>query len=454
MYPPRRHLKPSLLAFTLWITLSFMSDGAAANDDALNLDRSAREWTTQEKSQTLVLSKGTTLTLGPNTRVLRLPMIPVALGGQNYAKSAYSVEIREGRLDVYIDPNVRPLYGLVVRAPRTVGAIVKEGKATIAVTPREVTIAARSGKDVMSAISEQWRPLRVGKAFTVSDKNPQGAQRPLLPAPTLQIDNPVSIALGATITPQRLSWTKVSGSESYLLRLYHDLGNASVLIREQQLNETSQLLGNLKAGRYHAIVSSIDETNLEAGQSAKVEFRIVEAIVPKGALVVGNTIQLPALERLQFLHAEGLEMSYGNSSTDFVSAPPSVRLRDGNPVLVRLRERGKSQETRLQLAPMDLVLTAELAPVRAVWPGAPITITVHARHRDGSPAPTENSVFPRVTVNSQPVHVEWQETLGELSCQVDKPPTPGPWVVRVLLRDARGKDVAHDFLEVATRPTP
>jgi hypothetical protein len=379
-------------------------------------------------------------------------MIPVALGGKDYAKSAYSLELQTGRIDVDIGTNIHPIYGVVVRAPRKVGAIFKTGQATITATDNRVTIAARSGNDAMSAIAEQWRPLRTGRAFTVNDKNPQGTQYPLLQAPTLQIDAPVAITIGTTTTPQRLSWNPISKSNGYLLRLFHQIADASVLVREQQLNDNSLVIGNLKAGRYSATVSSIDESNLESAQSAKVYFRIVETILPPGAFVNGNTIRLPSAERLRLIQVEDLELSYGSTSNYFVAAPQSISLISAEPLQLRLRDRGEARETLIRLEPLDIQPNIELSPTRAVWPGIPITITITARHRDGSAAPMEGVLFPNVTINNQAVKVKWLTVPGKLSCTVDKPKSPGPWVVRVRLRDARGRDVARDFLEVAERP--
>jgi hypothetical protein len=207
----------------------------------------------------------------------------------------------------------------------------------------------------------------------------------------------------------------------------------------------------LKAGRYYATVSTLDEVQLESEPSATENFRIVEALLPPNALMTGNTIQLPEQERLQFINPEGLELSYGSLSNYFVNAPQSIGLFDGASVQVRLRERGSSQETRIRLEPLDSKVTVDLSPKQAVWPGAPVTITIGEQRRDGTSTPIDETLVPVVTVNSESVRMNWNRTANTLSGTLDQPVTAGPWVVRVLLHDARGRVIARDFLEVAKR---
>jgi hypothetical protein len=415
--------------------------------------KDAKEWTTADHHLTVVLHPGTTLILAPHTRVLRLPMIPTALGGREFAKTAYNIELVTGRVDVEIDPSRRPIYGLIVRTARKVGAIVKHGRATVSVHDGNVTVAARSGKEMMTAIGERWRPLRVGRAFVVNDSNPEGLNRALLAAPIGKVDQAVAVAVGASMTPQRLSWNEIPQNHGYVVQVFRKSANAAALVAEARVKTTSHTLQRLDAGRYYATIASIDESDLESSPSAAIAFRVVEAVLPPGASVDGAVIQLPMAERLRLLEVEDLELSYGKRGEDFVAAPPSIGLHDGGPVRIRLRERGSAHETQLALEPLDVVPSIELGPRRAQWPGPPVTIDVVTRRRDGSPAEAEPFFHASVTVNSEPVNVIWQKTPGRMSFRLDKPSHRGPWIVRVMLHDARGREVARDFLEVAEAPT-
>ncbi|MGC4066974.1 MAG: FecR domain-containing protein [Polyangiaceae bacterium] len=333
--------------------------------------KDAKEWTTEERHQTVVLHPGTTITLAPHTRVLRLPMIPTALGGREFAKAAYNVELVAGRIDVEINPTRRPIYGLIVRTTRKVGAIVKYGRATVSANDGNVTVAARSGKEMMTAIGERWRPLRVGRAFVVNDASPEGLSRALLSAPSGKVDQAVAVAIGANMTPQRLSWNEIPQSKGYIVQVFKKAGNIATLVNESRVDATSQLLQRLEAGRYYATVATLDESNLESSPSPAIAFRVVEAVLPPGATVEGAVIQLPMAERLQLLEVADLELSYAKHGEDFVAAPPSIGLHDGGPVRIRLRERGSAHETHLALEPVDVVPTNRTRPATGAMARSP-----------------------------------------------------------------------------------
>lgn len=476
MFSPCRPPKQRLLVFTLGTSLFLMSGTAqtaqpepnepatlpkptATNPDtsstpsaSTSADRTASEWITNEGSLTVELNRGTTLTLGPRSRVLRLPSIPVALGEREYSKTAYSVELVSGRLEVQIDPTIRPIYGVVVRAPRKVGAIAKSGTVSIVASNDRVSIVARSGKYAMAAIGERWRPLRVGQAFVVSTKSPQGDQYPVPPAPALTVDTPVAMAIGTSITGQRLSFSPIANAATYRLRIYQSIDEKPSLVQEHDLVKTSHSVNQLTAGRYWASVCAVDGAEIESASSPRVDFRIVEAVLPPGAIVDDNAIYMPVSERLQLLHVEGLEIGYGNSSDLFVPAPQSIGFIRDDSLQFRLRERGSKSETRIRLEPLDLKPTIEISPARAVWPGTPISISIVMRRRAGSSTSIESLLVPTISINNRPTKVNWASRAGKMSCVVEKPASAGPWVVRVLVRDTRGRDVARDFIEVAVDP--
>jgi hypothetical protein len=376
-------------------------------------------------------------------------MIPGSLGGKDSAQAAYSIELVSGRVDVDIDASIRPIYGLIVRAPRKVAAVVKSGNATLAVSPVAVTVAARSGRALMVGHGDRWRPLRTGQAFTVSDTDTQGAHRAIIPAPTVQLDSSLSLVMGEAFTPQHLSWSKVPTSKGYIVRLYCYVAQKPALIRQWHVEDQKLALGALPAGRYGASVSAIDGTHLESAASPVIDFNVVRAVLPPGAELDANTVRLPSTERLRFEDTQGLEVSYSRHGGDFVPVPPSIGLGHGKGVSLRLRLKGSLQETRLTLEPLDLLPTVEIGPAHAIWPGPPVTISVKVQHPDGRPADTQSAVSATVTVNNEVVDVAWLRERGKMSCQVEKPATPGPWVVRVRLSDPRGHDLGRDFLEVA-----
>lgn len=376
-------------------------------------------------------------------------MVSVALGMKDAAPKIFSLDLVSGAIDVEVIAGRRPFYPVLVRAPRKVGAIVKTGLATIKTTATSTTVADRSGLDMTVSVAERWRPLRVGRSFSVMNSDTTGSQRQLPPAPMVQVDRPVVLALGTEVPRQRLNWGEVPNSNGYLLRIHRVTEKALELVQERQLEKTEATIDNLAPGRYYANVMSIDASGLESGQSAPIQLRVVATTVPDGAYTTPTAIRLPGDARISLLHTEDLEMTYGHSNGVFVAAPESVGLHDGKAVRLRFREKGSALETQIQLEPLDIEPKILLEPSRATWPGDPVSIRVSLRRRDGSTFPEEAGIFASVSVNARPVSPQWQRSAGQIATQLEKPPFPGPWVVRVVVHDARGHILGRNFLEVA-----
>jgi hypothetical protein len=424
--------------------------GGEVDPDDLRSDQT--QWSTTDSTRSIQLGEATTVTLGPNSSVLKQPKVPVSLGIKDAAPRTFCLELVSGTLDVEVATNRRPFHGVLVHAPRRVGAIVKVGRATISATTAGTTVAARSGQDMTVSVSERWRALRVGRSFSVTAADPAGSQRQLLAAPTVQVDRPVVLAFGSDPPSQRLSWRAIRGSQGYLLRIFRQSGHTSKLVREQRTQRSESVVDGLAPGRYSANVTTIDPTGLESGESPPIQLRIVEAGLPPGAYATPTAIHLPANERITLLHAEGLKMTYGAGNTMFVAAPETVGLHDGQSVQIRLRENGTSAlETHLQLEPLDIRPRIWLEPRRAIWPGLPVSIRVSLQH-DGTLPPEAAAMVASVSINAQPISVNWQHIAGTMTTQVDKPAFAGPWVVRVVVHDPRGHVMARDFLEVAQQP--
>ena len=159
-------------------------------------------------------------------------MVPVPLGIKDAAPAVFSLELVKGTLDVEVTANTKPFYGVLVQAPRKVEAIVKTGRATVSTGSTGTSVAARAGRDLMVAVSERWRALRVGRAFVVTAADPAGAQRPLLPAPVLRIDRPVVLGFAEHTPSQRLSWHEVPSSQGYRVRVHRVIGDGTQQVAE------------------------------------------------------------------------------------------------------------------------------------------------------------------------------------------------------------------------------
>lgn len=410
------------------------------------------QWSTTDAPRTIRLRDGTSITLGSNSRVSQLPMVAVPLGIKDAAARVFCLELEAGTLEVDIDPTKRPIYGVLIHAPRKVTAIVKTGSATVTTSALGTTVAARSGRDMSVSVAERWRPLRIGRSFSVNATDIGGRQKLLPSAPVIQIDRPVVLAVHAEVPLQQLKWTRIPEARGYWVRIYPEGESASTPLRRLRVDKTELALEGLAPGRYRASVSAIDEHELESAESSAVDIRVLAASLPPGAYATANVIYLPPNARIALQMAGDLEMTYGSDNALFVAAPETIGLHDGKAVRVRLRERGSKFETRLQLEPLGIDPRISIEPDRAIWPGPAVNIVVDLRRSDGTMPPNATSISAAVTVNAKPLDVSWKRSNGILRAEVEKPPFPGPWVVRIVVQDPHGQVLARDFLEVAVEP--
>lgn len=419
--------------------------GPIATDDA--------EWSTGDSPRSVRLRDGTSIVIGPHSRVLQSAMVPVPLGIKDAASRVVCLDLVEGSLDIAVDENKRPIYGVLIHAPRKVTAIVKTGRASVSASANSTTVAARSGRAVSVSVSERWRTLRVGRSYAVTNESPNGRQQALPTPPSVRIDRPVMLSLGDELPPQRLSWQPVAKARSYWVRLYQLQGESSQIVRKLRVEKPEASLKGLAPGNYRAEVTTVDEDELESPESAPVHLRILAASLPPGAYVTSTAVHLPAQARIALQVSDELEMTYGSGDSPFVPAPETIGLHDGHAVRVRLREKGSKFETRLQLEPLRVEPKILMGPLRAAWPGPPVTVKVDLRCKDGTLPPSEKAISAEVSVNAKPMEVKWNRSEGILRAEIEKPPFPGPWVVRVVVNDPTGQAVARDFLEVAVQPS-
>jgi hypothetical protein len=177
---------------------------------------------------------------------------------------------------------------------------------------------------------------------------------------------------------------------------------------------------------------------------------VVGVELPEGAYVSGDAIMLRRYERVRFTHAEGLELTY-DQATSFVPAPDSAGLNRGRAALVRLRQRGETDEARLLLVPDSVTTDVELAPQLATWPGDRVTVRIRVRSDSGKSSANGTTIRPEVTVNGANVTPNWTQRTDLWLGTIPTPSSPGPWVVRVRVFDKHGELTGRASLEVAQR---
>ena len=412
----------------------------------------ANEWVTQDLPQVVELREGVKLTLGPATRVVRQPSIPVPNHLKDLAPRAYAVELMSGRLDLDIDTRHPPIYGVMVRAPRRVAAFSKGGRSTILASAQGVVVAATSANEMSGASADKWHSLRNGTALVVSRELPNGTVRDLLKSPTLQVSSPLKLSLGSS-EPTRLNWSAIPETKCYKVTLWRETSEGSTPVHDYEVEQTVFELPQLEPGKYGATVAAVNRWQIESPGSNKVPIRVIGVELPKGAYVYHGIPQLGRLQKLHLSEVDELEMAYG-SATLFSSVPESLGLATGHPLSVRFREPSGGEEVTLMLEPRSIQGSIEFEPKGARWPGQTVKVTVRLFGPEGSDLPEAVNVALSASVNSKPLDVTWAHEGHTWITRIEQPPLSGPWILRVKATDQLGQILAHDFIEIALPSSP
>jgi hypothetical protein len=368
------------------------------------------------------------------------------------APRAYAVELVSGRLDVDIDTAKKPIFGVIVRAPRGVAAFSTGGRSTIIVSPTRVVLAALAGKELSGSALEKWRSLHVGTALVVSRDNPAGQVHELLPPPLAQAEHALKFTLGSS-APTKLSWSSVPDAQSYEISLSRETLDGSIPVACFDAKQTYFDLPPLEPGQYTATVAATDRWLIDSLPSNTVAIRVIEIKLPEGAYVYNGVAQLGREQQIHFSQVDGLEMAFG-SGTLFRPATESLGLSTGHPLLTRFRQRGSNDEVTLKLEPRAIASTVQFEPQQAQWPGQALNVEVRIFGPNGADLPESIDVAMHTSVNAKAIDVNWDHEGNVWRAKIKQPPIAGPWIVRVTANDQVGQVLARDFIEVALSGKP
>ncbi|HEV8549296.1 MAG TPA: hypothetical protein VGQ57_09710, partial [Polyangiaceae bacterium] len=171
---------------------------------------------------------------------------------------------------------------------------------------------------------------------------------------------------------------------------------------------------------------------------------------PGGFIDAGGTLYFSPGSRLGLAHMEGVEMSFGRSG-EFGVAPPWIDLLRDEPRLFSFRAAGAGSQaatTELFLVPRRARARVEFGPRTPSWPGKPLEISVKVQ--DNLRATAAADANPVVTVGVEPVAVKFRREGESLKGELPPQAGPGPWVVRVVVKDPNGLELGRDFVEIAS----
>lgn len=388
------------------------------------------------------------LAAGARVRFGRSTHLTLGKAGQP-STFALSLDLLRGRIDVRVPVAKPPRIAVLVRAPRKVSVVVEGGHGIILSNPAGVTVAAARG-DMVAAIGNEWKPLPAGTVRSVGPAAPSGKPHAMLGATHVAVSDPLLLSVQGETRATTAVWLPVRGAARYNVSVSRPDGTE---VRTLHTSAHTARLDGLAPGRYEVRVQPIDRFGLEAPVSAPDTVRVVGAKLPAGSFVSDGTVLLGRGQRVHFTHVDGVQVSYDAASA-YIPAPVSIGLARGHATRVRFREAGGERDAAaLALAPRALSARIEIGPRMAHWPDDKVHVTVRVVDWNNRPVPAGIKLDPSVSINVFPVHVHWTRRGNTLGSVVPAPTIPGPWVVRVEVKDQFGEELGRNFLEIAPSPS-
>lgn len=385
------------------------------------------------------------LSLAPGATVRVFP-VPQQLQLSPGAKTTtYSFALMQGRVDVTVPakPN-----SAVLCSMGKLSAVIATGKASLFTQADKVTIASVDG-DVRS-MSDHWQTLAPGTLARFGDGR-SGTPEPMIAAPRLLPGQRLWFSSGDPVAISGIAFEKVAKAQRYELRLRAKDGSGEQLrsvVGETRLSDT---FTPITPGEYQIAARSVDAEGIAGLWSSFETVRVVGVTLPPGAYASGDDIFLGKGQEVSFSHIDGVEMTYEGAGR-YVPASRTVSLFRGETTGVSFRVPGSAFPTSARLRPRSLYAQVTIGPRRAVWPKDPVEIVVELKTKAGQSVPDGLELKTEVKLGVEPIEVSFARQGSRLVGVVPPTDRPGPWVLRVEVKDQYGALLGRDFLEIAKAP--
>lgn len=362
--------------------------------------------------------------------------------------TTYSFSLIHGRVDITVPAKPK---SAVLCSLGKVSAVVGNGQATVLLHGDEATVASVEG-DVRTLAQDHWQTL-APSSLSHFNGDRGSPPEPAVAAPTLSPGQRLWFSPGDPVAVSGFTFGAVAAADHYELRLRAADGSTQQrLVRGRpRLDEP---FAPVLPGQYELSARSIDAEGI-AGRWSKAEpVRVVGVTLPPGGYATGGDIFIGKGQEVRFSNTDGLEMTYEGAGR-YVPASEAVSLYRGETTMVSFRVPGSVFPTSARLRPRGLYAHVVLGPSRAVWPTDPVQIAVELRSKDGEGVPQWLELKPEVKLGIEPIEVTFTRDGNRLIGTVPPTSLPGPWVLRVEVKDQFGALLGRDFLEIAkAKPVP
>lgn len=389
------------------------------------------------------------LTLAPDASVRVFPVSQELQLNPGSKTTTYSFALMRGRVDVLVPSKPK---SAVLCSVGKVAAVVGAGQAVI-IGKGDSSTLANIGGDVRAMVADRWHTLRPGSLAHYSGDR-AGEPEPMLAAPALTPGQRLWFSPGEPIPITGFNVNGVARAARYELRLRPKDGGAE---QRRSITSGTRLTDPFSAvppGAYELSTRSVDAEGIAGPWSAAELLRVVGVTLPPGGYASDGDIFIGKGQEVRFSHTDGLEMTYEGAGR-YVPASQAVSLYRGETTVVSFRVPGSVYPTTARLRPRGLYAQVTIGPRRAVWPNDPVQIVVELRNKEGEPVPEWVELKPDVRLGIEPIDVEFTRSGNRLIGSVPPAAKPGPWVLRVEVKDQFGALLGRDFLEIAqAAPTP
>jgi hypothetical protein len=385
----------------------------------------------------LSLSPGASVRVFPNHQELQL-----APGTKT---TTYSLALIQGRIDITVPTKPR---SAVLCSMGKVSAVVSAGQATLLTHGEQTTVASVDG-DVRTLAADHWLTLTPGTLSHFSGDHGT-APEPTVSAPALTPGQRLWFSAGDPVAVTGFAFGQVPNAHRYELRLR--AADGSVQLRSVQgRTRLEDPFAPVAPGQYELTARSLDVQGIAGRWSKPEPVRVVGVTLPPGGYAAGGDIFIGKGQEVRFSNTDGLEMTYEGAGR-YVPASQGVTLYRGETTMVSFRVPGSVYPTSARLRPRGLYAHVALGPSRAVWPTDSVQIAVELRSKNGEGVPEWVELKTEVKLGIEPIEVTFTRDGNRLVGTVPPVDRPGPWVLRVEVKDQFGALLGRDFLEIAKAP--
>lgn len=397
-----------------------------------------------------LLPGGVVVTTEPGTVIERLPNMKVRSGTQA-TTNTYVYRLTQGQVAVSVEPSARNSTAVLVYTPGGLSAAVSQGRGVIRVISNSISFTAQTAP-MLVAKGEHSRLLGARRTLAIDVARGGFHELELPRPPALFLEHELALSLPKVGFETTVRMKPDANIDRYEIAFLKRSADAWVPIATQVTTKHEASFTGNGSGDYAVVARAFDRFGIESPTSAPLGFRAVGVRLPEGAQLISGGVALTPKQHLELSEVDGLIMTFGFGES-FIEAPRTLSLYRGRGGLVRLLDPRTRGEVRFRLVPHVVRAQIQLGSPRTTWPKDRTVAVVKLVNATGHALSSSAGYTADVSINSERRRVHWERS-GNTMRAVIAPPRymPGPWVLRVEVRNQLGELVGRNFLEIAPSP--